>query len=273
MGIIVDPAFKAFAIPSVPDGQQDILFHIVEQQAFDLSACVSLFSSLPEGLWRAWSCRGDSYMFSLHDIAADNKPYRIAIGDRRLLDITTFSTQRDRRMISPLEYPLDELIISGHCNLNRIGILLHSALVSLQGRGLLFSGTSGSGKSTLSELWLHAAGAEVFTDDRVIVREKEEALWAYGTPWHGTAGVHQNKGAPIAAIFFIRHGSGNEVKQLSVMESANRLMVRCFPTFWHKEGIQFALDFCARIASSVACYEFGFVPDASAVEFIRKRFC
>ncbi len=268
----MDPALKAFAIPHVPGGRQDILFSVVEQRTVDLNACVPLFSSLPEGLWKAWSFRGDSYIFSLHEIAADNKPYRIAIGDRQLLDITIFSTHRDRRIVSPLEYPMDELVIAGHLNINRIGILLHSALVSLNGRGLLFAGTSGSGKSTLSELWLNAADAEVLTDERVILREKEKALWAYGTPWHGTAGIHKNVGTSAAAVLFIRHGAVNEVKRLSVMDAANRLMVRCFPTFWHKEGMQFALDFCAKTAASVECYEFGFVPDASAVDFIRRRF-
>jgi hypothetical protein len=30
------------------------------------------------------------------------------------------------------------------------------------------------------------------------------------------------------------------------------------------------LDFCARIASAIECYEFGFVPDKTAVEFLKK---
>ena len=268
--VILDSALDAFSAAADSD-LADISFTVAEPRTIDFDSHRELFNTLPDGLWKVWKSADEkSYIFSLHEVLTDNSPYRIAVTDNTLRKIEVFSPDADRKSISPLEYPLDELIISGHLNINRIGILLHSALVSLNGRGLLFSGTSGSGKSTLSELWLAENKADVLTDERVIIREKEGSLWAFGTPWHGTAGIHKNKGAPLSAVCFIRHGAVNELRRLSVMDAANRLMVRCFPTFWHKEGMQFALDFCGLIASSIECYEFGFVPDESAVNFIME---
>ncbi len=266
--VILDSALDAFSAAADSD-LADISFTVTEPYPIDFSSYRELFSSLPGGLWKAWkSADEESYIFSLHEVLTDNSPYRIAVADNTIRKIEVFSPDAGRKSISPLEYPLDELVISGHLNINGIGMLLHSAMVSLDGRGYLFSGTSGSGKSTISELWQAEKEAEVLTDERVIIREKDAALWAFGTPWHGTAGVHRNKGAVIDRIFLLRHSDRNELKRLSPIEAANRLMVRCFPTFWHKEGMQFALDFCARIASGIPCYEFGFVPDESAVNFI-----
>ncbi|GGG66722.1 hypothetical protein GCM10011415_11980 [Salipiger pallidus] len=53
---------------------------------------------------------------------------------------------------------------------------LHATAVALHGRGLLIQGASGSGKSSLA-LDLMAMGARLVADDRVIVTERDGALW------------------------------------------------------------------------------------------------
>lgn len=266
---VTDPVFESFSLPAREGGGIDIAVS-VESGMADLSGYEEVFTSLPEGLWKVWRKRdGAGYLFSLHETDRDGAPYRFAIAEPELSTITVLNCSVKEKVFNPFEYPLDELLISGYLNINKTGILLHSAMVSVRERGLLFSGTSGSGKSTLSELWLRDGEAEVLTDERVIMREQGGVLWAFGTPWHGTASIHKNKGAKVANIFFLRHGGENSLARLPVLEAANRLMVRCFPTFWHREGMQFALDFCAKVASTVECFEFSFVPDESAVEFIK----
>jgi len=47
------------------------------------------------------------------------------------------------------------------------------------------------------------------------------------------------------------------------------LLVRCFPPLWDAEGMRFTLDFCAHLVGEVPCYELGFVPDGSVVDFVR----
>ena len=47
-------------------------------------------------------------------------------------------------------------------------------------------------------------------------------------------------------------------------------MVRCFPTFWNKEGMEFAVDFCSKVAEAKNGYELEFVNDVSVVDCLKK---
>lgn len=267
--INLSPVFTEFSASSNDNKRDNISFAVNGFNRVDFVPYTEIFNTLPDGLWKMWKGKnGDKYLLSLHRIASDNSPYRFATANNNFSDFQIFNDLRQSEF-NPFEYPLDELAISGYLNINRIGILLHSAMFTMNGNGYLFSGTSGAGKSTLSELWLQDTDSEVLTDDRVIIREKRGMLYAYGTPWHGTASIHKNKGVPPHQIFFITHGNKNAIRKLSVIEASNRLMVRCFPTFWHKDGMQFALDFCTRIASEIECCEFSFVPDTTAIEFVK----
>ncbi|EPX82240.1 HPr kinase/phosphorylase [Salipiger mucosus] len=53
---------------------------------------------------------------------------------------------------------------------------LHATAVAVDGRGLLIRGASGSGKSGLA-LEMMARGAQLVSDDRVILRAAGDALW------------------------------------------------------------------------------------------------
>lgn len=268
----LDPVLDGFSVDIENCRKSDISFLVAEKTAVDLRSYNEIFTVLPGGLWKIWERKDrGSFLISLHDTLKDNKPYRFATADTSFAHFEIFNPDRAGTRFSPLEYPLDEIAVAGHLNINKIGILLHSAMVCVHGKGYLFAGTSGSGKSTLSELWLCDDEAEVFTDERVIVRERKGMIYAHGTPWHGTSVIHKNKGAPVQKIFFIRHGSENRLRKISPVDAANRLLVRCFPTFWHKTGMSFALAFCVKIASAIEAYEFAFLPDKTAVSFLREN--
>ncbi len=231
-----------------------------------------LFTATPGGLWTVYDDQArDRFLITLHDVASEPAPYKVVTADREFRNFHLFSRPREGRLFAPLEYPLDELVVSGHVNINNIGILLHSAAVLYREETLLFAGVSGAGKSTLSEIWQQVDEVDVITDERVILREKEEAPWAFGTPWHGTAGIHQNRGAPVRAIYFISHGHRNRAKRLSARDAANQLMVRCFPTFWHREGMASALACCIGVAGKIPCYTLEFVPDISVTGYVREH--
>jgi hypothetical protein len=230
-----------------------------------------IFTSSPDGLWTIFEDTAAShYLISLRNIERDVTPYRLIKADREFREFLVCAGPGGRRPISPLEYPLAELAVSGHLNINKTGIILHSACISWRGKGFLFSGVSGSGKSTISEIWLKEGEAEVLTDERVVIRDFNSELWAFGTPWHGTAEIHKNRGIPIENIFFIGHGRENRISRISTMDAANRLAVRCFPTFWHRQGTEFAIDYCSRMARARNCYDFRFVPDQSAAGFLKE---
>lgn len=246
----------------------DLQFEVSEEVDFPkLEKYQKVFITKPEGIWSVYENKTrDHYLIVLQN-EPELPPYQIVLTDRSFSRFTIYSGERDYVWFG---YPLDEMSIAAHANINRLGILLHSACVSIDGKGYLFAGTSGAGKSTISTIWDKESEATVVTDERVLIREQDGQIWAYGTPWHGTAKIHKNLGVPLHSVFFIQHGTENMASKLTVKDVVNRLMVRCFPTFWHTEGMSFSLDFCMSIAERLSCYQLSFVPDVSVTHFIRK---
>lgn len=238
----------------------------------------TIFAS--DGLWSLFRSQGRYILCGKSDPA--EVPDRIVVisSDFRSGDIYI-----DKQKIGldfscgyPLEYPLDEILI---VNLlaRRRGIMVHACGVKDDRRGLLFAGTSQAGKSTMANLWkLRIAndksqneGVSILSDDRIIIRKKEGKFWIYGTPWHGDAKVCSPERTPVEKIFFLKHAKKNSVKKIKPLEAASRLIVRSFPTFWDKKGMEFTLKFCAELAQKVPCYELGFVPDESVLDFVRDK--
>lgn len=268
--IYINDNLAAFSVLMPEVAMSHILFSINGQHSIDIDSYKIVFNNLSNGTWNIWKAKDDSsFLISLHGNGYGNEPHQIIIANNHLSDCQVLNMDGECNL-NLLDFPL-ELVISGYLNINKVGILLHSALISINGTGILFPGMSGSGKSSISALCIQDKDFEVFTDETVIIREKYRILHAFGTPWHSTQTVYKNKGVPLAKIFFLKHGKENSLRKISNLDAANRLLVRCFPTFWHKEGMQFALDFCTHIASKVECYEFSFVPDLSVVKFIKEN--
>jgi hypothetical protein len=267
--VFLNKVLEAFA--SNPFITSDIRLRIENESPLPaLGSYKEIFTTNPEGLWTMLEDHEKNHYLISLQYESDEEPYRMAEADRTFSDIIVYPGLIRDKLFSPLDYPLDELVLSAHLNINKIGIILHSACISTGGKGFLFSGVSGSGKSTISEIWQRDNTVEVLTDERVIIREINGELWAFGTPWHGTAQIHKNMGIPIEKIFFIKHSKLNRAIPISKRAAASRLMVRCFPTFWNREGMEFALDFCTRVAGEKECYELEFVNDLSVVGYVKN---
>lgn len=270
--VFFDASFRHFSVEQ-SEKPQICIYLDTESPPPSSVSLKRLFTATPGGLWTILEKTDQQgYIITLQDVENDPLPYKTVEVNSDFSDFHIYQRTVAERLLAPLEYPLDELIVSGHININNIGILLHSAAVMCQGKTILFSGVSGAGKSTLSEIWEKENKAAVITDERVILKNSGAGICAFGTPWHGTAGIHQNIGAPVRMIYFIKHGEVNNAVRLTVQEAANRLLVRCFPTFWHRKGMEFALDFCIKVAKEIVCYELEFVPDLSVTEYCMKHF-
>jgi hypothetical protein len=174
--------------------------------------------------------------------------------------------------VYPLEYPLDEVLISNLLACGR-GIEVHACgLSDRDGRGYLFVGQSGAGKSTIASLWARAgAGVRVLSDERIILRWQNGRIWMYGTPWHGCAGLARPDSAPLTRTFFLARGTDNELVPQNRAESAARLFACSFPPFYSLDGLAFILEFLEKLTRLVTCDELRFIPDDSAVQFVREQ--
>ncbi len=181
---------------------------------------------------------------------------------------------------SPLEYPLDELLIM-HRLTQESAIELHgSGIVRTNGVGNLFVGHSGAGKSTTTRLWTSREEVEVLSDDRIIVRPDQMRdghsdlsapgpMRMYGTPWHGEAMFASPNSAPLTRIFILEHGYGNLITRLTPSQAVGELFARAFVPFHRHEYIENAIAFLEQLVASVPCYRYSFEPDERAVEKIQ----
>ncbi len=230
-----------------------------------------------DGAWTLYSS-GDKFVFHLLAGHDNPQPYRLALfepgferGELFILPrcqlpftYSPISPEEEKIALDPFVYPLDELLVVNLLAQGR-GLHTHALGIVHEGRGLVFCGISGAGKSTLAELWKKRQ-VKVLSDDRISLRKQDGRVWAYGTPWHGDARISLPEKAPLEALYFIEHGPENRIRTLSAMEIATRLMVRCFPTFYLHQGMDYTLNFISDFVQEMPCYELQFTPDESVID-------
>jgi hypothetical protein len=230
--------------------------------------------------WRLYE-DGLGFRFDFYAAGLKGVPHKRLLIDsgfsRARLQMNEGARERMPYLLSPLGYPLDELLIMHRLTQER-AIELHGvAIVGPDGASNLFVGHSGAGKSTTARLWTSLHDVEILSDDRIIVREDkpgEDAhqIFMYGTPWHGEAHFALPQRALLQRIFVLEHGEGNVLTLLTRSQAVAELFARSFVPFHRHEYVDSALSFLERVANSIPCYRYSFEPDERAVERILK-FC
>jgi hypothetical protein len=175
---------------------------------------------------------------------------------------------KNHHPIFPLEYPADELLITNYLA-SGLGVEVHGCgLVDAETGGHLFLGHSGAGKSTTTRLWKSLRNPEILSDDRIILRLHHGELWMYGTPWHGEAAFAMPGKARISRVFILDHRGENEITPLTGSRAVGELFARSFPPFHNAEALERTVGFLNQVLDTVPCYQFGFVPNPSAVRTI-----
>src|ERR1700691_2458551 len=229
--------------------------------------------------WRLYE--GDTgYQFDFRAPLFGELPYKRLLVDncyrRATLQMSKKSFEGFPCAASPLEYPLDELLIM-HRLTQEQAIELHGVgMVGPNGASNLFVGHSGAGKSTTARLWTSLHPVKILSDDRIIVRESParelhpgddpSEIFMYGTPWHGEGCFALPQRAPLQRIFILEHGHGNLFTRLTRSQMVGELFARAFVPFHRHEYVDSALSFLERVADTVPCYRYSFEPDERAVE-------
>ncbi|HXF06412.1 MAG TPA: hypothetical protein VNM72_13500 [Blastocatellia bacterium] len=268
MKIGVTPEYFPF-LRETPCDAADIDLTVHCQEIPQIPLTLSLFDS--GGVWTL-GLSGDRFIFHFRTLAADPPLYKLAVMSRDFSKGDVFIRPDTGLVIGnvlyPLEFPLDELLVN-HWLANGRGIELHAFGVCFDGRGLVCCGQSGAGKSTMARLWQEVGCGQILSDDRVILRLQDPPK-AFGTPWHGDAGVASSTGCPLMALFFLEHTPENRRQRLTPAQASSLLLARSFPPFWDKERMEATLDVITRIVERVPCYRLGFVPDQSIVHFLKS---
>jgi hypothetical protein len=169
----------------------------------------------------------------------------------------------------PLSAPLDRVLFV-NIVAQGLGLMLHACGVVRNGKGYIFAGPSNAGKTTLSRIWAEASEATILGDECLILRKQGGQFWVHGTPWVGEANLYSPLGAPVEGVFFIRHSQQNSLEPIPPNRAAELLLSQSILTPYDSFAVQSGLDLCLDFISQIPAYDFGFVPDVSAVRLIQN---
>jgi hypothetical protein len=227
------------------------------------------------GAWQLHQS-GRELLFTLRSSLRGPAPYKCArfnraftVGDVQLS--RRHYDRRDRGAVYPLEYPLDELLMIHLLSQGR-GVEIHACgVLDSKDRAYVFAGQSGAGKSTMARMWLDQPGARLLTDERVVLRTDRSRTEAYGTPWHGEAGLAAPLAGDLEAVFFLHHGPDNSVIPVARSQAAARLFACSFLPFHSAAAVDRTMAAVERATKDARCYDLWFAPDRSVVDVVMSH--
>ena len=149
-------------------------------------------------------------------------------------------------------------------------LLLHSSVVKIHGKMVLFSGASGAGKSTQAALWVEHLGAELINGDRCVILEKEDGYYGGGSPWCGSSEVRKPDIAPIAGIFFVNHARENSLDKLG-SRAFMSLYAQTTLNAWDSRFMQRLSEMYSGLLEHIPVYRLNCRPDRDAVEMVYRE--
>ena len=108
------------------------------------------------------------------------------------------------------------------------GIIMHAAVVEMDGKAYAFTAPSGTGKSTHTALWtkVYEGKARIINGDKPLIRLIDGKLYIYGTPWCGKEGININTKALLTNICFINRAKENSVVKLDKNVALTRIFTQ-----------------------------------------------
>ena len=221
-------------------------------------------------LWQLHRCNG-SYLYAFTSSVFGSVPYKVASFDSSFTSGEVCLHRpyfESKQALYPLEYPLDELWMVNLLGQGRGAEIHGCGVVDADGQGHLFVGQSGAGKSTMARLWEPQKGIQILSDDRIVLRQADQKLWMYGTPWHGEAGFSSRARAPLTRIYFLRHAKENKLLPQRPAQAVGQLFTCSFPPFYNPEALDFTLGFFEKVVQAVPCCELRFLQDEKVISLI-----
>lgn len=107
-------------------------------------------------------------------------------------------------------------------------LLLHAAVIAVDGHAYAFSAPSGTGKSTHVKLWRQRFGSRAFVvnGDKPFLCRRDDGWWACPSPWAGKEGWQTQQEVPLRAICFLEQAGRNEIRAIGETEMTDRLLAQ-----------------------------------------------
>ncbi len=158
-----------------------------------------------------------------------------------------------------IEYPL----------LQRNAIMLHSSVVELNGKAILFCGPSGAGKSTQAALWEKYLDARILNGDRCIIMQKSDGFYGGGSPWCGHSGIYRPEQAPITGIFLVEKSNENSIRRMGANAFAP-LFSQTLVNSWDSDFMDKVTTLYQDLLNRIPVYQLHCRPDEGAVQAVYR---
>lgn len=151
-------------------------------------------------------------------------------------------------------------------------VMLHAAYVETKQGAVLFSGPSGIGKSTQARLWEEHADGITMNGDRAILYERDDRIFAAGSPYAGSSSIYRNYQSPVRAIVILAQGERNRIQRLTQRECIFPLMKESTFAFMDEKMKIEQAELLFSVAEKIPVYSYQCRKDESAVEDLLIRF-
>lgn len=149
--------------------------------------------------------------------------------------------------------------------LERNAFLLHSSVVMLEGKAVLFFGPSGAGKSTQAALWKSHLGAEILNGDRCVIMLREDGFYGGGSPLAGSSKIYRPEQAPIAGIFLLEKAPQTQVQRLGFSALAP-MLGQTLINSWDTTFMDKLTSLYQQLLTQVPIFRLRCRPDREAVD-------
>ena len=214
---------------------------------------------------------GIEYVFKVNSISCYF--FASGVGRKSIMETldntwTKFTIYADENQTEAIQ----ELILVGFYSYMslRQTLLMHASAISYKGQSLVFTAPSGTGKTTQAELWAKYKGAKILNGDKVFLKQEEDAIHAWGSPWKGSSPYALNESAPLKAIIVLRQAKENSIHRLSTLEAMELFVPHVFFPKWDEKCEQAVLDFLDVVMSQTPIYLLCCRLDEEAVELTER---
>ena len=149
-------------------------------------------------------------------------------------------------------------------------VILHSAVILLDGSAIAFTAPSGTGKSTQADLWHQYRQAEILNGDRGLIR-RQDGYRVYGSPYAGSSHIYVAKSAPLRAIVVLRQAPFNRVRRIKGKEAYLHLLSQTSLSVWNKTVIEQQSAWLLDLIGSVPVYLLECLPNQGAVDTLYQE--
>lgn len=149
-------------------------------------------------------------------------------------------------------------------------LLMHGAVVAVDGQAYLFTAKSGTGKTTHTRLWMQQFGdrAVMVNGDKPLLHVTNTGVTVYGTPWDGKEHLSTNTFCSLKALCILTRSETNHIERISKKEA---LPMLCQQVYRPENPATLAkmLALVDRLGSSVPLYRLGcnMEPEAALVAY------